>query len=297
VIEFKPDLNLNMAEIFGAVASALSVAALFKNCVDCFEYIQLGRNFGQEYEKCQLKLDIVRLRLGRWGEAVNIDDARFATDTPTDQTAELAKSILEQIFILFQSAQKTSKRYEATAKSDTLVLLEDHNMASLARRLHNRLQDLGHQRQGQTSLVRKASWALYDGKKFEKLIDDIKDFIDDLENLIPVEAVCRGLAELEIEEVDDEPTLQLLGDVAGGIDMALLKAVKDKVDRISTRNYAKDINTEDCAKVRLGDEVSEAVRDMLIRHGTTNTAETVTARGDSRVHIGNKFGGKGVLDD
>jgi hypothetical protein len=33
-----------MAEVFGTVAGALSVAALF-NCVDCFEYIQLGRHF------------------------------------------------------------------------------------------------------------------------------------------------------------------------------------------------------------------------------------------------------------
>jgi hypothetical protein len=34
-----------MAEVFGTVAGALSVAALFNNCVDCFEYIQLGRHF------------------------------------------------------------------------------------------------------------------------------------------------------------------------------------------------------------------------------------------------------------
>lgn len=38
-----------MAEVFGIVSGALSVAALFKNCVDCFEYIQLGRNFGRDY--------------------------------------------------------------------------------------------------------------------------------------------------------------------------------------------------------------------------------------------------------
>ena len=72
-----------MAEIFGTVASALSVAALFNNCVDCFEYIQLGRRFGQDYERPQLKVDIAKTRLSRWGEAVAIHrDSRFTTAMP-----------------------------------------------------------------------------------------------------------------------------------------------------------------------------------------------------------------------
>ncbi|RKK66012.1 hypothetical protein BFJ69_g15783 [Fusarium oxysporum] len=37
-----------MAEVFGVVASALSVAALFNNVVDCLKYIQLGGNFGAD---------------------------------------------------------------------------------------------------------------------------------------------------------------------------------------------------------------------------------------------------------
>lgn len=73
-----------MAEPFSIVAGALSVAALFNNCVDCFEYIQLGRSFGHDYERCQLRLDIAKTRLGRWGEAVKInDDPRFNSGTNT----------------------------------------------------------------------------------------------------------------------------------------------------------------------------------------------------------------------
>jgi hypothetical protein len=54
-----------MAETFGTVAAVLSVAALFNNCVDCFEYVQLGRHFGQDYERCELKVDIAQTRLSR----------------------------------------------------------------------------------------------------------------------------------------------------------------------------------------------------------------------------------------
>lgn len=38
-----------MAKVFGVIAGALNVAALFNNCIDCFEFVQLGRRFGRDY--------------------------------------------------------------------------------------------------------------------------------------------------------------------------------------------------------------------------------------------------------
>ena len=46
----------------------LALAGLFNNAVECFEFIQLGRNFGGDFQTSLLKLDDVRLRLSRWGE-------------------------------------------------------------------------------------------------------------------------------------------------------------------------------------------------------------------------------------
>ncbi|KAF4447805.1 hypothetical protein F53441_8709 [Fusarium austroafricanum] len=48
-------------------------SAPFNNAVDCFEYIQLRHSFGTDYQTCQLNLDITRLRLSCWGEAVEIN--------------------------------------------------------------------------------------------------------------------------------------------------------------------------------------------------------------------------------
>ena len=90
-----------MAEPFGIIISALGVAGLFNSCVDCFEYIQLGRHFGTG--RCET-------RLSRWGEAVKInDDPRFHSSTPIDKSVQLAQSIIEEIVLLFESAQKTSR--------------------------------------------------------------------------------------------------------------------------------------------------------------------------------------------
>jgi hypothetical protein len=170
-----------MAEIFGVVAGALSVAALFNNCVDCFGYIQLGRHFAEDYQRCQLKIDIAQTRLSRWGMAVAVNEnSRFATASPADPSTRQIQSILEEIGLLFQSIQKTSMRYQLGKKSEALTLFQDTDMQPLPRRLHGHLKTVVRQRQKQTSLAKKVTWALYEGKNFNKLIDEIKGFVDDL---------------------------------------------------------------------------------------------------------------------
>jgi Prion-inhibition and propagation len=55
--------------------SFIGVAGLvgtFTACVDCFEYIRIGRSLGADYQTAIIKLDLVRLRLTRWGRSVGI---------------------------------------------------------------------------------------------------------------------------------------------------------------------------------------------------------------------------------
>ncbi|KAK4154420.1 prion-inhibition and propagation-domain-containing protein [Chaetomidium leptoderma] len=288
-----------MAEVFGVVAGALNVAALFNNCVDCFELIQLGRRFGRDYERCQLRLDIARVRLGRWGEAVNInDDPRFNISSPVDKSVQLTQSILEEIALLFESARKTSKRYELVTDQQDLVLLEDKDMEPIGRALHSKLRNLSRSRQERTSLVRKTSWALYDGKALEKVVDQIAGFVDELDKIFPVDVVCRKLAKVEIEEVEDEASLTMLKDVARGIDTALSDAVVQKIDAIGGRNAVKNVNTEDSARVQVGSVFTEVAlhRAIRVNDQTINAVETVLARGGSGVHIGNTYGDRGLWD-
>ncbi|KAF9767059.1 hypothetical protein IL306_000423 [Fusarium sp. DS 682] len=114
-----------MAEIFGVVASALSVAALFNNAVDCFEYIQLRHSFGTDYQTCQLKLDIARLRLSRWGEAVEINHgSRFTEANSSNNQVRIAKSTLEQLLNLFSGAYTESSKFKLAAKEEKLALFD-----------------------------------------------------------------------------------------------------------------------------------------------------------------------------
>ncbi|KAF2968452.1 hypothetical protein GQX73_g5073 [Xylaria multiplex] len=293
------DGGAGMGQVFGTTASALSVAALFNNCVDCFGYIQLGRHFGRDYERCQLKVDIAKTRLSRWGEAVAInEDPRFATDNPQDVSSQQARAILEEIEQLFQTLQKASKRYTIGAKQEDLEHLRVEDMQPTARRLHNHLSAVVRRRQKRTSLAKKVAWALYDAKNFEKLVK-ITEFVDDLEKLFPAkESVRHTLVEVEIEEVNDELSLSTLQKAAADSDGLLTQVVERKLEMQIGKNHAKNIESEESARVRVGNEWAETA----LSHGlgspgqSWNEADSITAKGKSAVHIGNNFGGRGIFD-
>lgn len=56
----------------GLAVGVLAIVGPFNNAVDCFEYIQIGRNFGQGFQIGLLKLDGARLRLSRWNQSVGL---------------------------------------------------------------------------------------------------------------------------------------------------------------------------------------------------------------------------------
>ncbi|KAK3937225.1 Het-s 218-289-domain-containing protein, partial [Diplogelasinospora grovesii] len=111
-----------------------------------------------------------------------------------------------------------------------------------------------------------------------------------------VEVVCHKLAEIEIKEVEDEASLAMLKDTARGIDAALSDAAARKIDAIAGRNSAKDIKTEDRARVQLGNVFTEAAlhREILIKDQAINSVKTAAAKGESGIQIRNTYGGKGL---
>lgn len=58
-----------MTDPFSATLAVAGLAGLFTACVDRFEYLQLGHQFGKSYQRSLLKLDIAKLRLSRWARA------------------------------------------------------------------------------------------------------------------------------------------------------------------------------------------------------------------------------------
>lgn len=69
------------------------------------------------------------MRLGRWGQAVAInEDRRFVSEEP-DKLSRQVRAVLEEIVaLLFHTVQKSSKRYEIDARQEDLACFEDKDI-------------------------------------------------------------------------------------------------------------------------------------------------------------------------
>ena len=110
-----------MADLAGVVIGGVALTSLFTTCVDCFEYVQLGRDFGKNYQRSQLQLTAVQLRLSRWGESVRIMDdpssQRFEVTLATPEEAVLVQGILGEIMVVFEDMEMISRRMTSQHRS------------------------------------------------------------------------------------------------------------------------------------------------------------------------------------
>lgn len=206
---------------------AIGVAGLlgvFPACVDCFECIQIGRQFGQDYGKCLLQLDTAKLRMSRWGVAIGLGPGTNLKQkiSVSDEELILAQSLLEQILISFMDAERISERFKKhtstsmqNAGSEQLLV---HNASTDLdldhQRLHVTMRELAFKRQKGTSFRKKAAWALYEKKRFDRMIEDVTGFINELVDLFPAaQEDQKALCKAEVAEICETQDLALLNHV------------------------------------------------------------------------------------
>src|SRR5438046_8489859 len=161
-----------MGEPFCIAAGAIGIAAAFTACVDCFGYVQLGRHFGRDFQTDLLALNCARLRLTRWGQAVNIyEDPNLGRPDAKPAEIQTAKDTLLQILVLFANTEKISKKYKLNAKAgDDLSILGPDDMDPAVMVVNNKMKELATRRQRGSSVLKTASWALYHRSKLKALI-------------------------------------------------------------------------------------------------------------------------------
>jgi hypothetical protein len=283
-----------MAEAVGLIVGGVGLASLFTTCIDCFEYVQLGRQFGTNYQRSLLKLDIVKLRLSRWADAVNDSQQHYNVAIGSTSEASKVQEILSEIIELFANAEKVSAKYKMRAKPGDLVAYNaDADLEPDLRSMHNKMRELAIKRQKRSSFAQKAAWALYEEKHFHRLIEDVTTLVDGLVELFPAtRGRLQQLSLEEAQEIEEEPCLVILEEATGDIDPLLQTSVQQALTGREGHIFTRNLATDD-ARVRYGDEnVAGATLT-----GSRHTYDGNIALGKSRVHYGNKFGGKGVLDD
>lgn len=199
-----------MAEAAGV---ALGVLALWKNCVAVFDMIDSSRRYGMDYEVLCVKLEVERVRLLCWGDAVGLNGGR-----DDQQSAEVRFSRIEVkmavvrllgcIQQVFEDSERLQESYGlqpltaagTTGGNEVQLTQSQLILGGVFKRTYQTLRRVARDRQRTTPLARKTLWAIHDRKKFLQLVEEIHGFNDSLENLFP--DVKARATEIIIEEID-----------------------------------------------------------------------------------------------
>ncbi|KAL8719559.1 MAG: hypothetical protein Q9181_008051 [Wetmoreana brouardii] len=284
-------------EAAGLAAGVAGLAGLFSTCVECFDYIQLGRQFGQDYGKCLLKLDAARLQLSRWGVAMGLGTVENAglqhkqqhlAFNISSQEIKLAQSLLMQILDSFEEAKRMSAKYMGYVSSNSVngsadLIVSNPNTTAIGaeyRRMHLTMLELAGQRQKDVGIRKKAMWALYEKKKFDRLIDDVTVFIGQLVGLFPAaQEEQRALCKMEIVKFPQRQDLALLNDIVPGDDQILSGEITRKM--AGRGHFYTNLVASENSQVRAGDDNASGM------NSRGNVYNGLNASGNSVVHLGN----------
>ncbi|KAH6688812.1 prion-inhibition and propagation-domain-containing protein [Leptodontidium sp. MPI-SDFR-AT-0119] len=238
-----------MAEIAGLILGAIGISGLFSACIESFDIVVSGKHFSDDYEQLCALFSLQRARFGLWGESVglipNPNGRTLQYDRNLDRPdiKEGVERVLNNIKNLLDEASQVDRRYGSgndrfqgseLSTSRGLVMFK-----SSFDRFKSRIKM--HQKDASTWQVTR--WALYDGKKFEELIDRLDRFVDGLESItksLGLLAEQHARLHEEIEAISDITSLKLLRD-ASSSHRSMLNNDSDTSSRRFAREVAESV--------------------------------------------------------
>ncbi|KAG8810143.1 hypothetical protein FRC17_003072, partial [Serendipita sp. 399] len=232
-----------MAEVAGLVIGAVSMVTLWNTCVQAFDVVASGKTYGYDYEVARVKLEVERIRLLAWGEAVGLASVQRETPDPStiidarlnrEAMRDTVLRLLGCIQHVFNDTNALQRKYGlkqevsssspatiegiTTSLQQSLVVgissdtQQQHLiLGSIFKRAYTSLQKSAKEYQDNTPFRRKTKWAISDKAKFLRLIAEIKGFNDSLVHLFPdVMSKTNNTLREDIDNSDEIRSLQLL---------------------------------------------------------------------------------------
>ncbi|KAF9630680.1 putative small s protein [Lasiodiplodia theobromae] len=186
------------------------VISLLDTALGCFELVQIARSFDQDLNSHRIKLDIIQLRLSRWGEAAGFypssgstsdssttdlakadgqsgatNDRKLLRITDEDQAKKLLQAIVDEFEGAQEDAEKMQPQQPQKAGGDGMIdPAKDLN--SRTRTLRTELRAVLKRRWvGLVNVTHRVQWALYKKQQFDALVEGISNQISALEGLFP----------------------------------------------------------------------------------------------------------------
>lgn len=213
-------------EAVGLGVGIVSLASLFHTVLKFFEGINMAKSFAPSLLLHTLRLENLRLRLSRWGDAIGLSGTSVtdATALPSniwsEEDTKKAEKTLGLILEQFQKAQEISEPYNAE-----ILTLEESTYDTATLSLCKKMRDMCMKRQNNAKLAKKIRFVIWDKKQLDELVEGIATLTDQLVNLFPSQKAKQ--AELATNEVFQliQP-FRALNEAAIGLDEDLRSALK-----------------------------------------------------------------------
>jgi hypothetical protein len=217
-----------MAEVIGLVASGMTIAGLFKICVEAFDLIQTGRHQELDLKKLTLRLNIEKCRLYTWGKAMGLTNPAESSSEdrqhPLDlcEFRDLVKETLEVIFRLFNDTHKIKDTYGCITYTEQDGSQLHPSEAEEAGPVENLATSFANFKIGEnkrrrcSNVMQKAKWVVCDRKKFNGLINEVKDLINALQDITKSVATAADqnlMMRKGISDIRNVETLELVAEV------------------------------------------------------------------------------------
>ncbi|KAM0362806.1 hypothetical protein ACHAO7_011218 [Fusarium culmorum] len=203
--------------VLGGVSLAAAVAGTFTSIIQCFEYIELGRRFGKDFQKAHARFAALKLQLTRWGVSAGILlDPQTGTrrDVKIEvEVEELVRNLLQSVLDDIQEIKDKSAKYREQHGSSPIDLqvFDQNDMDSQTFALAKNVQSIYEKRTNGVSWARKTKWAVYEKKQFDRLLEDIGENLGNLEKVCqPIIDYQRQLVQIEVGEIQQDESTEIL---------------------------------------------------------------------------------------
>ncbi|KAH0429859.1 small s protein [Colletotrichum camelliae] len=289
----------------GIVSLAGSISGSFISIIQCFEYVQLSRGFGRDFEKAQIRLGALKLRLTRLGVALGVlpepETGRLLRLSTNQEKATQAKRLVDSVLQDIREIEQKSKRYadsrgSAVSSDQTAAEPSDTRCTSQWQAWSCQANDIISTRLEGTSWTKRAKWACYEKRHFDTLLADISDVLGNLEALFPeaMEAQ-RSLCTTEVEWLrktsQGTASLRLFyAAITENSDAVLTQAVREAIASEGTgHKYSFTEASEDSVVIQ-GDYISEGFSGYVPPNRRGHSYGVTIVTGGTKLVQGDAYG-------
>ncbi|SPO06798.1 uncharacterized protein DNG_09492 [Cephalotrichum gorgonifer] len=222
------------------LSAASNITSLISSILQGVGYIQLARNFDDDLKVHQIRLDLIRLRLSRWGLAVGLFHTESEGEDPEGHkkaalgdNAEQIEDILSEIKNALDKAKRASEKMEPKAAEGEGPDDDDDEDGDISpprfKRLQLKIRQIVTKRLHRVGDHWKgAKWIVYKKEQCEALTTKIIELINQLEEIAKAGDKLEELSREECDGMGD--SLKTLLEVAGKVDPLLVTSATQKVE-------------------------------------------------------------------